>query len=1376
MVAKKKKRNIIVSLLILLLIVVFLVFYKLKMSSTIIGFLNYQVTTLGAISKSNENSSIKLKVVDVDKLKDIKKCDIVLINGMGLKITEEQRDYISKLMEKGLKVFTTAATNPANNLSNLELEDKQEIQKYIYGGGIQNYSNLLSYIRKNIDKKIYKSPNPEPPTEGVYDVLYHPGIEDNKEKYFNNLEEYEKFLSKNNLLIENAKKIAITGQMADATNLIEKLEKENYIVYPILSFTKNLSFIKQIKPDAVINMAHGRMGDAVVNYLKENNILLFCPLSINDLVENWENDPMGMSGGFLSQSVVTPEIDGGICTYSVFSQYEDNDGFRFSFGVPERTEKFVNIINNYFKLKEKDNSDKKVSIVYYKGAGQSGLTAAGLEVIPSLYNFLLKLKDEGYNLNGLPPTLKGFEEDILKKGKVFGTYAEGAFYEQLKDCSPEIINRIYYNGWVEDAMRPEVYKTVVDKYGEFPGTYLDIEDNIALPRIIYGNVSLMPQLPAGIGDNSFTIVHGVDVPPPHPYIASYLWARYDFKADALIHFGTHGSLEFTPQKQVALCSKDWPDILIGDIPHFYVYTIGNVGEGIIAKRRSYAVLQSYLTAPFIETKLKGNYQKLFDAIDDYNNILTDYYKELNNLDKVSKNILDKLDKKSLEIKKLTISFGFHRDLELDSVSSIPYNQDEILKIENFAQELANEKITGNLYVLGEKYEDKDINTSVFAMTVDPIAYSVAKLDKLFNKVTPEQLKHKSFFNVKYLEPANKIVNTILSGGNFDINKYLLSFDYLNENTIERSKKVIAKLNAPKGMMAMMQGMSQQQDTTNYSQEDVEVAIALNEIENAISNVNRYKELLIESPKMELNSIVNSLNGGYTMPSPGGDPIVNPNTLPTGRNLYSINAEETPTEQAWQKGVELAKETIEMYKKRNNGEYPKKVSYTLWSGEFIETGGATIAQVLYMLGVEPIRDRFGRVSDIKLIPSKELGRPRIDVVIQTSGQLRDLAASRLFLINRAVEMAAQANDNEYENLVKKGVVDTEAALTEKGLSPKEARILSTYRVFGGVNGGYGTGIQSMVESGDKWEDQSQIADVYLNNMGAFYGSEEEWSTFTKYAFEASLVNTDVVIQPRQSNTWGPISLDHIYEFMGGLNLAVKQVTGKDPDAYFSDYRNRNYNRMQEVKESIGVESRTTILNPNYISEKMKGGGSSAGTFAEIITNVYGWNVMKPSAIDNELWDDIYSVYVEDKYDLDIHKFFKDVNPTALQELTAVMLESARKGLWNATEQQVEELAKLHTNLVIEYNAGCSNFICNNTKLEDFISQKSPKENVKQYQQSISKVTEQVSDKNNVVMKKQSLNDVEKRKTKINTVVISLLVLILVISVILMIKKRESQNKF
>ena len=587
---------------------------------------------------------------------------------------------------------------------------------------------------------------------------------------------------------------------------------------------------------------------------------------------------------------------------------------------------------------------------------------------------------------------------------------------------------------------------------------------------------------------------------------------------------------------------------------------------------------------------------------------------------------------------------------------------------------------------------------------------------------------------------------------------------------------------PESMKEAMKKMGTNMDPgkapKEYSKEDIEFSLAVTEVERTIKNIGNYKNALLTSPEEELASLMNALKGGYTTPTPGGDPIANPNTLPTGRNMYAINAEATPTESAWEKGIALAKQTIDTYKQRHNDSIPRKVSYTLWSSEFIETGGATIAQVLYMLGVEPVRDAFGRVSDLKLIPSAELGRPRIDVVVQTSGQLRDLAASRLFLINRAVEMAAGAKDDKYENQVATSVIEAERVLTEKGLSPKDAREISTFRIFGGINGMYGTGIQEMVESGDRWENESELATTYLNNMGAYYGSEKNWEVFQKFAFEAALTRTDVVVQPRQSNTWGALSLDHVYEFMGGMNLAVRNVTGKDPDAYLSDYRNRNNMKMQELKEAVGVESRTTILNPVYIKEKMKGGASSASEFAEVITNTYGWNVMKPAAIDKELWDNIYNVYVKDELNLGVKKYFEQQNPAALEEMTAVMLESARKGLWKASEEQVAELSKLHTEIVNNYRPSCSGFVCDNAKLRDYIASKADTPTAAQYKENISKIREAKASGNDkgVVMKKEEMNQTTEEQTNtLSNVAVGIAVIIVLLALILFVRKRRKSSQ-
>lgn len=1399
----KKKLLLLCSIVVLVGVAVWV--YQTWFGVTKVAFVNFQTITLGSIAKANDNSMVRMDEVGPGQFDRLTGYDMVFINGMGLRIVAEERASIQRAADKGVPVYTTMATNPANNINTLDSVRSSKVAAYLGGGGKRNYRNLLNYVRKEIDGKIVSIPEAEEPVERAADILYHAGVKNpDEEMEFTTVADYEQFLKDNNLYKEGGRRIVISGQMADPQGLIAALEAAGYNVYPVASLRKIMHFLEEIVPDAVINMAHGRMGDRMVEFLKQRNILLFSPLTVNSLVDEWEADPMGMSGGFLSQSVVTPEIDGAIRSYALFAQYKDEEGLRHSFAVPERLETFVRNVDNYLNLKAKPNSEKRVAIYYYKGPGQNAMTAGGMEVAPSLYNLLSRMKAEGYRVQGLPATAKELEKMIMAQGAVFGTYAEGAFDEFMKSGHPELISRQQYETWVKASLRPEKYAEVVTAHGEFPGHYMSTEDgHLGVARLQFGNVVLLPQNAAGAGDNSFQVVHGTYMAPPHTYLASYLWMQHGFKADALIHFGTHGSLEFTPKKQVALCSNDWPDRLVGAVPHFYVYSIGNVGEGMIAKRRSYAGLQSYLTPPFLESNVRGMYRDLMEKVKVYNTRMGAEGKK----DEAA------LQKAALAVKSSAVKLGIHRELGLDSVLSVPYTEEDILRIENFAEELATEKITGQLYTMGVPYETERIVSSVYAMATEPIAYSLLALDKQRGKADEKVLKHKSVFTERYLNPARDLVSRQLKQAVVITDEQICRIAGITPGELAKAREIMAERNAPKGMMAMMMAMQEQgaakggnlsvekpktgghpaksgggmsammsamakKGRKEYTKAEIEWAVAVSEVERTIKNIGNYKQQLLNSPECELAGMMNALNGGYTAPSPGGDPIVNPNTLPTGRNMFAINAEETPTEAAWEKGIQLAKSTIGMYLKRHNGEYPKKVSYTLWSGEFIETGGATIAQVLYMLGVEPVRDAFGRVSDLKLIPSAELGRPRIDVVVQTSGQLRDLAASRLFLVNRAVEMAAAAKDESFENQVAAGVIEAERALTEKGISPKDAREMAVFRVFGGANGGYGTGITGMVEAGDRWENEAEIAATYLNNMGAYYGNEKNWEAFRKYAFEAALTRTDVVVQPRQSNIWGALSLDHVYEFMGGMNLAVRNVTGKDPDAYFSDYRNRNNNRMQELKEAIGVESRTTILNPTYIREQMKGEASSAGGLAEIIRNTYGWNVMKPKVIDKELWDDIYQVYVKDKFDLGLQDYFEKQNPAALEEMTAVMLETIRKGMWNASEQQIAELTRLHTELVNRYRPSCSGFVCDNAKLRDFIASKTDAATAARYQAQITKVRETLTENKNdgMVMKKEELNaQPEQHKTKVGAPWIGAGVVVALVGLVVLMRRRRKNRE-
>ena len=1450
-IRKIKKKHIFLALLAVIVLGGLAKAYSAWVGTTRIAFLNYQAIALGQISHANDNAMIKLSEITTDDFNHLDDYDMIIVNGMGLRIDENQRKQLEEASYK-VPILTHAATNPANNIVSVDNFDADYLMQYIENGSKKNYHSMLAYIRKFIDGKKFMAPEPERVDERPNFLLTHfdPKDEKGDELGFNSIREYNAFLAKNGLYKKGAPTILLTGFMGAAPDMEKAFEKKGFMVYRINQLQSFIAghHADSIQANAVVNMAHGRLGDYFVEFLKQKNIPLFSPLNINRLTTEWENDKQGMNGGFMSQSIVTPEIDGAIRPYVVFGQRINKEGLQEVYGIPDRMESFVESVQGYVNLKNKKNSSKRIAIFYFKGPGQNALTASGMEVVPSLYNLLVRLKNEGYNVGKLPANPQELAKMIQAQGAVFGTYAEGAYTQFLKSGHPALVTAQQFAGWTQKALSKKMVKEMNQLYGSFPGKYMATDDGkLAVARLQFGNVALLPQVMAGVGGDSFKIVHGTDQAPPYTYVASYLWARYGFSADALIHFGTHGSLEYTPRKQVALGSNDWSDRLIGVVPHLYIYTIGNVGEAMIAKRRTYAQTQSYLTPPFKESELRQTYKQLSDAIQSYEK-------------KASA-------EQSLKVKALTVKMGIARELGLDAKQmNKPYSADEIARVENFAEELANEKITGKLYTLGVPYDNDDVRTSVYAMATDPIAYGMLAVDKLKGRAQEGVEKHKQLFDRLYLSKARNTVTQLLGSASVS-DEYICRYVGITPAELQMARKVEAMQAAPDPIQMMMQmadqmggakeakpkkvdhrtvselraakvshkkkipqmsreafekmeqtgrfpdkmmeaikkgqkwyqedlkkakmakagkGKASQKSSKDkgmmmskapkYTHQQIHLAQAITTVEHALQNVGKYSEALRQSPFNEMSSLMNALNGGFTAPSPGGDLIVNPNTLPTGRNLFSINVENTPSEDAWEKAKELCDNTIKMYCERHKGEYPRKVSYTLWSSEFIETEGATIAQILYMLGVEPVRDAFGRVTDLRLIPSKQLGRPRIDVVVQTSGQLRDLAASRLFLINKAIEMAANAKGDKYENLVKAGVTESERVLVEKGMSPKEAREVSMYRVFGGVNGNYGTGIQEMVTAGDRWDKESQIAEVYMNNMGAFYGDEKNWETVRKAAFEAALTRTDVVVQPRQSNTWGALSLDHVYEFMGGMNLAVRNVTGKDPDAYLADYRNHSNMRMQEVKEAIGIEGRTTIFNPAYIKEKMKGGASSASTFAEIVTNTYGWNVMKPKAIDKEMWDEIYNVYVKDKYHLGTKEFFDKQNPAALMEMTAVMMESARKGMWKATPQQLKDIAKLHTETVNKYKPSCSGFVCDNAKLRNYIASKTDAASAKEYQQNVEQIRDAEAAKNSndkgMVMKKETLNeDAQKTTTVVSGIVVGVIVIVAFVVLAIYLRRRR-----
>ncbi|EJU30442.1 MULTISPECIES: cobaltochelatase subunit CobN [Capnocytophaga] len=1379
----------------------------------LVNFLSYQSSN---IILSNKDKFIKFEEVSTDELDKLKGFDFVLIWGMGMKISEEQRDKLIEISRR-VPFHSFAVTNPDNDISTLSEKDLKRVSEYLDSANKDNYQNLALYVRKYIDKKWFAS-EPAPAIERKENVYFH--LDDDLS--FNNLKDYENYIKEHGFYKEGAPRVAVVAGLHDPfagnkehlNGVISALQDEGMNVYPFTAQAKRIEFLEEIAPDAIVYFPHGQMmmgaPEKFINWIKQKNIPFFTGLSVLTLKEQWEKDPMGMAGGFLGQTVVMPELDGALYPYVVIAQDKNKDGYYFLNAIGNRAAKFAKIIHRFTQLKKQSNVDKKLAIVYFKGVGLNPPVAQGLEVIESLYNFLGQLKKEGYKVEGLPATVEEFHTLLNKYANTYRASAKGEIERFLAEDNPALVEANELDTWLKTTLPQDLYKEVVTHNGAVPGNYLathkDGKDYLAVARLTFGNVTILPQPPAAIStEDDFKVQHGVKEIPPYAYIGAYLWVQNGLKADALIHFGTHGSLEFTPHKQVTLSDYDWGDILVGIVPHFYYYTIGNIGEAMMAKRRSYGSIVSYLTPAFTESDMRNTFNEL-------ENTILSYQKSKNPTDK---NAI------SLHIKKLAVGMGLHRDLRLDSILTQPYTEAEIDRLSNFAEEIATEKINGELYTMGIPYPADKINSTVVAMSADPIAYSVAALNKIDGKVTEQALKRKVFFSEQYLNPAKNLVSQVLAGKPVTT-ELICSYAHITPEELAKAKETVAaedQLGMPYFLKKQMdKEAAQAKDSSAHAKTDtvkgkkpdavgkatktkkpaakkeerkpltekelaelaakkakLDRARAIVAIEEAITNIIFYRDGLQQSPHLEEKAFFNALNGGYTPPSSGGDAVANPKGVPTGHNLYSVNAESTPSKLAWDRGVALAQNVLNEYKEKH-GTYPKKIAYTFWSSEFVETEGVSIAQALYMLGVEPVWDTFGRVGDIRLIPSEELGRPRIDVVIQTSGQFRDLAASRLFLITKAIEMVSALPQEPYANQVSAGTVDIEKELVEAGVPPKEAREMSTQRIFGGLQGRYDTGIKELINAGDKWESQSDIAQVYMHNMGAFYGTKENWSQFQEGMFRAAIKHADVLIQPRQNNTWGALSLDHVYEFMGGMNAAIKEVTGKDPDAYLADYRNHKNMHLQELKEAIGVEARATILNPKYIKEMMKGKASAAGQIQEIVTNMHGWEATRPELIDDALWNEVYDTYIEDKQQLGVTDFIKRENAVSLEEVTAVMLEATRKGMWKASEAQIAHLASLHTDLVKQYGVTSSQFSSENKKLQEYISQKAPAANAQVYQKQLSaanNASEEVYDTKNsqVLQKEETTTGQEKKQVSLDGLWIGVAVLVALVGLVVFVRRRR-----
>ncbi len=975
---KHKKTALIAGLAFLLLLSgIFL--YEKRFAPTKIAFVNYPEYVIAPLLDQELPSSVEAVPFPWNEKsgKELKHYDMILFFGMGLNFTDRQQEILRNLKKP---VFVTSSTRRETALNTLPESSAAELRSYLNHLNRKNFLRMLNFIRVKIDGKTFGTLPLEPASETIHSGFFHAS----EETVFRTSAEYWAWYKKTGRYRKDAPTVCVlSGNGGGETDtLILALESKRLNVAGVAGMGRYLPLLKELKPDLVISMPHGRLSiddpDGAIAFLNERNIPLLCPIKVNQPYEEFLRDQRGMTGGMLSQSVIMPELDGAAMPFVLSALFRNKRGLQEYRMIPDRVETFCERVRKTLDLKRKSNSEKKLAIIYYKGPGKNALIASGLEVGPSLLNTLRHLQSAGYNTGPLPAAPEELTARIQKEAPVFGSYAAGAREEFLEQANTVNIPREEFLRWLRKAVPKDLAEDVLRTHGEPPAM-------IRLGVLRFGNVLLMPQGAPGSGSDENQLVHGVKQIPPYAYLATYFYCRFGFQADALMHFGTHGSMEFTPWKQVALSSYDWPDALIGEMPHFYLYVINNIGEALIARRRSYATILSHLTAPFMNAESQGPLAQLKEKMDHYEDADSALLKN-----EYAKSII-------LAAKELHID----RDLKLsDNFAKGTLSEEDFHRIHEHIHEIEDSKVHRGLYVIGRPYNSSEAEETALLMTVDAVASELFDQDVKEGKVAPEKKDDSVFFKRVYLPMARERIRSAFlhpapkPEATVPVRK--IEATDAQMNAMLQSGKFPDGRDIPPTMRDAMRQMRRRPVRKE------EQKPALPPEYGAV----RAREELLRSTQAELDAMLNAFAGGYTLPSSGGDPVGNPDVVPTGRNLYGIDPDRTPTRESYNAGKKLG-EALIAEKLKQTGKYPKKVAFSLWGGEFIRTQGTNLGEIFFLLGVEPVWDSRGRVVDVRLIPEEKLKRPRIDVVVQTSGQFRGAATSRMRLIDKAVRLAAEA---------------------------------------------------------------------------------------------------------------------------------------------------------------------------------------------------------------------------------------------------------------------------------------------------------------------------------------------------------------------------------
>ncbi len=929
----------------------------------------------------------------------------------------------------------------------------------------------------------------------------------------------------------------------------------------------------------------------------------------------WRAGDRGLSPRDIAMNVALPEVDGRILTRAIAFKAEAYRDAACQCPITahraedDRVAFVARLAAAWTRLARKRPAERRVALVlanYPSRDGRLG-NGVGLDAPASAAAVLDALREGGYRVEQAPA------DGAALMARILAGPTNRLADRSARDGGARLTLGAYREAYA--ALPAAARERIEARWGPPEADpYLD-RDRAAfvLSILSFGGVALGVQPSRGYDVDPSETYHCPDLPPPHHYLAFYIWLRRRFEADAIVHLGKHGNLEWLPGKALALSEACLPEAAFGPTPHFYPFIVNDPGEGTQAKRRAQAAIIDHLTPPMTRAESYGPLKDL--------EALVDEYYEASGVD----------PRRSAHLRAEILSLTENGGLDLDAGLDPEDDADARLrKLDAYLCELKESQIRDGLHVFGRSPEGR-LETDLLAALVRVPRGSRDEDASLLRALAADLLPAAAF------DPLDADLAAPWTGPRPAVLQNAADAPWRSAgDAVERLELLSAELLS--GARAPEPGWAH-------------VRAVMSAVETDL------RPRLRASGPSEIAGLLAGLDGRFVPPGPSGAPTRGrPDVLPTGRNFYSVDTRAVPTPAAWALGWRSASLLIERHL-QDQGDWLRAAVLTAWGTAQMRTGGDDVAQALALMGARPVWEPASRrVTGFEILPLSALGRPRVDVTLRVSGFFRDAFPSLIALVDQTARAVMALDEPADQN---------PAAAAFRAAGGDRA---AGARVFSSKPGAYGAGLQALIDSG-VWRARADLAEAYLAWGGYAYGADADgWGAPARDRLAARLAGAEAVIQNQGNREDDLLDSGDIYQFEGGAAAAVALLSGREPASYHLDHSRPERPAARTLAEEIGRVVRARVVNPKWIAGVRRHGYKGAFEIAATVDYLFAF-AATTRAVRPHHFDLAAAAYLEDDA---VRGFIAEANPAALREIADRFQEAIERRLWSPKSNRVPGL--------------------------------------------------------------------------------------------------------